>query len=114
VTTLAALAMNLPAYDGARVHGAELLTGDIERVVSHLASLNLAGRTAMPALDPGRADVIVAGGVIALALLEHWGVRSLRASDRGVRWGLAHELLDRQSIATGGAAGPVDKLAGDN
>ena len=43
-------------------------------------------------MEPKRADVIVAGGFIALALLEHWNAGAVLVSDRGVRWGLAEEL----------------------
>ena len=38
------------------------------------------------------AAVIVAGGVIALAVLEWAGSARVCISDRGVRWGLAEEL----------------------
>jgi exopolyphosphatase/guanosine-5'-triphosphate,3'-diphosphate pyrophosphatase len=44
-------------------------------------------------MEPKRADVIVAGGCIALALLEHWSASTSLVSDGGVRWGLADELL---------------------
>jgi exopolyphosphatase/guanosine-5'-triphosphate,3'-diphosphate pyrophosphatase len=43
-------------------------------------------------MEPKRADVIVAGGCIALALLDHWEAHEVIVSDRGVRWGLALEL----------------------
>jgi exopolyphosphatase/guanosine-5'-triphosphate,3'-diphosphate pyrophosphatase len=43
-------------------------------------------------MEPKRADVIVAGGLVALAFLEHVGADSVTVSDRGVRWGLAEEL----------------------
>jgi exopolyphosphatase/pppGpp-phosphohydrolase len=44
-------------------------------------------------MEPKRADVIVAGGHVALALLDHWRADAVRVSDRGLRWGLARELL---------------------
>jgi exopolyphosphatase/pppGpp-phosphohydrolase len=43
-------------------------------------------------MEPKRADVIIAGGLIALALLERLTANSVLISDRGVRWGLAAEL----------------------
>jgi exopolyphosphatase/guanosine-5'-triphosphate,3'-diphosphate pyrophosphatase len=66
--------------------------GDLEAVVERLAGLDLASRRVVPGMEPKRADVIVAGGLIALALVDHWGARAVRVSDRGVRWGLAEEL----------------------
>jgi len=60
--------------------------------VQRLARLDVGARAAVPGMEPKRADVIVAGGFIALALLEKWGAGAVRISDRGVRWGLAEEL----------------------
>jgi exopolyphosphatase/guanosine-5'-triphosphate,3'-diphosphate pyrophosphatase len=51
-------------------------------------------------MEPKRADVIVAGGTIALALLDRWACTSVRISDRGVRWGMAQELADALSLET--------------
>ncbi len=91
MTTLAAVSLGLSSYDGARVHGHVMPRRELERVVRHVASLDLAARSALPGMEPKRADVIVAGGAIAVALLEHWHADAVRISDRGVRWGLAEE-----------------------
>jgi exopolyphosphatase/pppGpp-phosphohydrolase len=45
-------------------------------------------------MEPKRADVIVAGGCVALALIAHWNVDRVIVSDRGVRWGLAQVMLE--------------------
>jgi exopolyphosphatase/guanosine-5'-triphosphate,3'-diphosphate pyrophosphatase len=74
------------------VHGTVVARGELGRVVGDLASADLPARRAVTGMEPKRADVIVAGGLIALALLDHWGAPSVRISDRGVRWGLAYEL----------------------
>jgi exopolyphosphatase/guanosine-5'-triphosphate,3'-diphosphate pyrophosphatase len=92
VTTLAAVSLALVPYDGARIHGHILPRADLEAVVARLAGLDLASRRDVPGMEPKRADVIVAGGLIALALVDHWGATAIRVSDRGVRWGLAEEL----------------------
>jgi exopolyphosphatase/guanosine-5'-triphosphate,3'-diphosphate pyrophosphatase len=92
MTTLAAVSLRLSPYDGSRVHGYTMTRADLARVVGELASAALEERRGVPGMEPKRADVIVAGGLIALALLEHWDAREVRISDRGVRWGLAEEL----------------------
>jgi exopolyphosphatase/guanosine-5'-triphosphate,3'-diphosphate pyrophosphatase len=92
MTTLAAVSLGMATYDGSRVHGLELPVDEIESVVAMLARLPLAERAAVPGLEPKRADVIVAGGLLALAYLEHVGARRVTISDRGVRWGLAEQL----------------------
>ena len=100
MTTLASVALGLPRFDPAALEGATLSVGALRATINHLASLPLETRRALPQMVPERADVIVAGGIIALAILDRIGASSgdvdaqrVRISDRGVRWGLAVELL---------------------
>jgi exopolyphosphatase/guanosine-5'-triphosphate,3'-diphosphate pyrophosphatase len=92
MTTLAAVSLGLVPYDGARVHGHVMTVEALAQGVERLARLDVEARRNVPGMEPKRADVIVAGGHIALALLSRWGVSAVRVSDRGVRWGLAEEL----------------------
>ncbi len=92
ITTLAAVSLGLSEYDGARVHGHAMSRDELQRVVAELASMPVDARRLVAGMEPKRADVIVAGGFIALALLEHWNAGEVLVSDRGVRWGLAEEL----------------------
>ncbi|HVH46095.1 MAG TPA: Ppx/GppA phosphatase family protein [Labilithrix sp.] len=92
MTTLAAVSLQMATYDGARVHGMTMPASEIERVVAELARVPLAKRSALPGLEPKRADVIIAGGLVALSYLEHVGASEVMISDRGVRWGLAEAL----------------------
>jgi exopolyphosphatase / guanosine-5'-triphosphate,3'-diphosphate pyrophosphatase len=92
VTTLAATSLALVPYDGARIHGHVMSRSELESTVAGLARLDVASRRNVPGIEPKRADVIVAGGLIALGLVDHWGANAIRVSDRGVRWGLAEEL----------------------
>ena len=98
ITTLAAVSLAMEEYDSARVHGHTLERAELARVVELLAHLPLAERTALPGLEPKRADVIVAGGMVALAFLDRVGASSLTVSDRGVRWGLAEELVATPAV----------------
>lgn len=95
MTTLAAVSLAMSPYDGARVHGMTMLRDDIERVVAELARIPLEKRSQRPGLEPKRADVIIAGGLVALAYLEHVGANAVMISDRGVRWGLAERLAQQ-------------------
>ncbi|HEY4118743.1 MAG TPA: hypothetical protein VGM56_12850, partial [Byssovorax sp.] len=93
VTTLAAYALGVAPYDGARVHGSVIERARIVAAADELAAMPLASRRALPTVDAKRADVIVAGAVIVVEVLERAGASSLVVSDRGVRWGLAQRLL---------------------
>ncbi len=93
VTTLAAVSLGLAPYDGARVHGHLMHAVEVRRVVRDLAAMDVETRRRVPGMEPARADVIVAGGIIVQTLLELWSSDAVLVSDRGVRWGLAEELL---------------------
>jgi exopolyphosphatase/guanosine-5'-triphosphate,3'-diphosphate pyrophosphatase len=100
MTTLAAVSLELDPYDGARVHGHRMTRGDLRRAVERITAVSLETRQRLPGMEPNRADVIVGGAMVALALLDHWGSSAVRISDRGVRWGLAEELAPVDEAGT--------------
>jgi exopolyphosphatase / guanosine-5'-triphosphate,3'-diphosphate pyrophosphatase len=93
VTSLSAMSMNLQTYDPARVHGSRLTRAALEAQVARLAHATQAQRERMAGLDPKRADVILAGALILLALVDRACVPEVRVSDRGIRWGLFYERV---------------------
>lgn len=95
VTTLAAIALASEPYDASQVHGSRLSADMIRRTMARLAALPLAERRQIAGLDPGRADVIIAGGLIVEEALSaaKGDAAELIVSDRGVRWGLVSELF---------------------
>ena len=92
VTSLAAMAQSLASYDPARVHGYRLSRRDLGGEIARLAAATQAERERMTGLDPRRADVILAGALILDRVAAAAGVDEVRVSDRGIRWGLFHEL----------------------
>ncbi len=97
VTTLAALDLGLPAYDAGRVHGHRLARASVERELARLGSLSVADRGRLPCLEPGRADVIIPGIAICLAVMARFGRDHVVVSDRGLREGILCELLGATS-----------------
>ncbi len=95
VTTLSAVAQALPAYDAAKVHGAELRLAEVEALVARLAALMIAARAALPGMEPKRADVILAGALVVAEAMRATGFDRLTVSDRGVRWGLLYDRIVR-------------------
>ena len=92
-TTAAELDQGLAVYDPERVEGYRLSRAALARWIERLAPLDLAARRALPGLEPGRADVMIAGLVILDTVLLQLGVDDFCASGRGVRHGVALELL---------------------
>lgn len=91
-TTLAAVIHRVWPYDPSRIHGARLSRSAVGKSIESLASTPLAQRQLLPALEPGRADIIVAGALLLDELMAHGAARELTVSDRGLRWGLAKRL----------------------
>jgi len=93
VTTLAALDLGLAAYDAARVQGPVLTRAAIETQQQRLAALDVAGRAALPCLEPGRADLILPGIAIVRATMTRLACERLVVSDWGLREGILAEML---------------------
>jgi exopolyphosphatase/guanosine-5'-triphosphate,3'-diphosphate pyrophosphatase len=91
VTSLAALDLALAEYDPERVHGHRLTLDGVQHQLSRLATMPLAERRRVPALDPDRAPVIVAGAVILREVLGHFGLEEIEASERDILHGVALE-----------------------
>jgi exopolyphosphatase/guanosine-5'-triphosphate,3'-diphosphate pyrophosphatase len=93
-TTLASLEQRMQPYDPERVEGVMLARERIGAWVARLAALSLDARRALPGLEPGRADVIVAGMIILEEILAALGADHVRVSGHGVRHGVALGLLE--------------------
>jgi exopolyphosphatase / guanosine-5'-triphosphate,3'-diphosphate pyrophosphatase len=91
ITTLAALDLGLDEYDSERVHGHRLGAEGVERQLRRLAAMPLSERREVPALEPERAPVIVAGAVILREVLDRLGVDEIEASERDILHGIALE-----------------------
>jgi exopolyphosphatase/guanosine-5'-triphosphate,3'-diphosphate pyrophosphatase len=89
VTTLAALDLGLEQYDRERVHGHRLTTAAARTQLARLAALPLHERRELPAIEPERAPVIVAGAVILVSILDHFGLDEIEVSERDILDGIA-------------------------
>jgi exopolyphosphatase / guanosine-5'-triphosphate,3'-diphosphate pyrophosphatase len=103
ITTLAALDLGLEEYERARVHGHVLSRDGAHAQLERLAALPLEERRRVPAVDPERAPVILAGGAILLAILDAYGLESIRVSER--------DLLDGAALAAAELPEPEEGAA---
>jgi exopolyphosphatase/guanosine-5'-triphosphate,3'-diphosphate pyrophosphatase len=89
ITTIAALDLGLERYDRRRVHGHFLTRGSARAQLERLAALPLDERRQVPALEPERAPIIVAGGAILVAILDAYGLDGITVSEHGLLHGAA-------------------------
>ncbi|GGJ99718.1 hydrolase [Pilimelia anulata] len=92
VTTVAALALGLRAYDPVRLHHAVIPYGDVARVTDELLTSSVAARRALPVMHPGRADVIAAGALVLRTAMERTGHQFVTVSEHDILDGIAASL----------------------
>ena len=91
-TTFVAIEKELESYDPHEVHGSILTHPSLQASLNRCLATPLEERRTIAGLHPDRAEIIVAGGAILLAVMEKAGVMEMKVSDRGLRWGVAAEL----------------------
>lgn len=92
-TSLAAIHLDLERYDPDVVHGHVMSLDGVAGMVDRLAVLTVEETAAIPALDPKRAPVILAGSVIAHSVMTAIGANTVITSERDSLDGAAMELL---------------------
>lgn len=90
VTTLGALALDLPTYDPGRIHHTRIPLTRVRDLTHHLVTSTHAERAALPAMHPGRVDVINAGALVLLGIMERVGAEEVVVSEHDILDGIAH------------------------
>jgi len=93
VTTVAGIAMDLPAYDAARIHHARVSGADVHEVTRNLLAQTRTARAAIGVMHPGRVDVIGGGALVLDRIMERFGFAEVLVSEHdildGIAWSLA-------------------------
>ena len=93
VTTVAGIALDLPAYDPEKIHHARITAGQVHEVTTNLLSQTVAQRRGIGVMHPGRADVIGAGALVLDRIMTDLGFAEVIASEHdildGIAWSLA-------------------------
>ncbi|WP_320781019.1 Ppx/GppA phosphatase family protein [Streptomyces sp. CRN 30] len=93
VTTVSAIAQELPEYDSAAIHHSRVSYERVRGITEWLIGSTHAERAAVPSMHPGRVDVIAAGALVLLAVMERTGAREVVVSEHdildGIAWSIA-------------------------
>ncbi|WP_274915338.1 Ppx/GppA phosphatase family protein [Streptomyces sp. WZ-12] len=93
VTTVAAIALGLDHYDSAAIHHSRISLATVREVTERLVTSTHAERAAIPVLHPGRIDVIAAGALVLLSIMERVGAEEVVVSEHdildGIAWSIA-------------------------
>jgi exopolyphosphatase/guanosine-5'-triphosphate,3'-diphosphate pyrophosphatase len=89
VTTVSAVAQELPAYDPERIHLSRLSAADVHGVTARLLAMTRAERAALPVMHPGRVDVIGAGALVLDTIVERLDLAEVVVSEADILDGIA-------------------------
>ena len=98
VTTVAAIAMGLPAYDAALIHHARASAADVRAVTRGLLAQTRAERAAIGVMHPGRVDVIGGGALILDRLMQRFGFGEVLVSEHDILDGIAWFLAGTRAV----------------
>ncbi|GAA3789930.1 Ppx/GppA phosphatase family protein [Streptomyces chiangmaiensis] len=93
VTTLSAIDQELPEYDSERIHHSRISQDRVREITERLLRSTHAERAAIPSMHPGRVDVIGAGALVLLAIMERIEAAEVVVSEHdildGIAWSIA-------------------------
>ena len=95
VTTLKAVDMEMDEYDPSAVHRSQLNKDDVVRLGNLFRSMPTKERIKLKGLPPKRADIIPMGATILETFMEELNLESIYVSDRGLRWGLLYDWIEK-------------------
>lgn len=101
IRNLAKIDRHTRTYPIAQLHGYVLTRRRIQDIADRVAGRPRSRRRAIPGLSRYRADSIVGGTVVVLALMEFVGASRVVVSGQGLREGIALEHVSRATSAIG-------------
>ncbi|MDR5694386.1 MAG: Ppx/GppA phosphatase family protein [Armatimonadota bacterium] len=88
LTALSAFHHRIIPYTPERVHGSSLSREEIEHLLWQLASIPLEERRKLPAIQPERADILVAGALLCGTIMDSLSIRRITVSEADLLWGI--------------------------
>jgi exopolyphosphatase/guanosine-5'-triphosphate,3'-diphosphate pyrophosphatase len=92
VTTVAGIALGLPAYDSERIHHSRITSEQVHEVTRRLLAMTHGERAAIPVMHPGRVDVIGVGSLILDRIVRRFAFPQVVVSEHDILDGIAYSL----------------------
>ncbi|MBW8089769.1 Ppx/GppA family phosphatase [Streptomyces hygroscopicus subsp. hygroscopicus] len=92
VTTVAGIALGLPEYDPSKSHHSRVTVDQVREITGMLLASTHAERSRIPVMHPGRTDVIGAGSLILLSIMERTGAQEVVVSEHDILDGLVWSI----------------------
>ncbi|MGP1308890.1 MAG: Ppx/GppA phosphatase family protein [Phycisphaerales bacterium] len=98
---------------GTLIRGYDMQRSEVKRLLDRLRTLSPKERAKLPGISPNRAEIIVAGAALVLALMKRLTIERLRVHDGGIRDGLLLTMVQEmfpQDAGAGAAEDPKDPM----
>lgn len=95
-TTLVAMKLSMEIYDPQQVHGQILSRGEVADLYNMLELMPLNVRRRLPGLQPERADIIPAGAMIVLLIMDTLKRQQITISESDILDGIIHRLSQKR------------------
>ncbi len=93
VTTIAAVALDLPSYDASVIHLSRISAEQVRATTGRLLTMPREERAALPVMHPGRVDVIGGGALVLRTIMDRLGLAEVLVSEAdildGIAWSMA-------------------------
>ncbi|WHX20490.1 Ppx/GppA phosphatase family protein [Streptomyces malaysiensis subsp. malaysiensis] len=93
VTTVAGIALGLAEYESSAIHHSRIALDQVREITGKLLGSTHDERARIPVMHPGRVDVIGAGALILLSIMERTGAEEVVVSEHdildGIAWSIA-------------------------
>lgn len=93
VTTVAAMALDLPEYDESVLHGSVITAEQVADATARYLSMTRAERAALPYMHPGRFDVIGGGAMVLDEVMRATGAAQVVVSETDILDGIVYSIV---------------------
>lgn len=93
VTTVAAMALDLPEYDESVLHGSVITAGQVADVAARYLAMTRVDRAALPYMHPGRVDVIGGGAMVLEEVMRATGAAEVVVSETDILDGIVYSIV---------------------
>jgi len=94
VTTVAGIALDLPEYSSEAIHHSRITRDQVRTITDRLLTSTHAERAAIPVMHPGRVDVIAAGALVLLSIMDRTGAQEVVVSEHDILDGIAFSVAE--------------------
>ena len=97
ITTLAAVHHGLTEYTPDVIENTMLSGDDVASILERFSQCTVEERAAIPGMEKGREDIILAGTVILFECMRYYSLKTIRVSTKGVRYGYLMSLTSENT-----------------